>query len=115
MDSVPNSATVASLLDRDGYVLLRGVLDDAAVVRAVAACADVLANRAAASSVLTGQRRATRRGAACWLWPEATDLLRSAPLDAALADLLGGAAGVVRGLFFDKPPVLPGRCRGIAT
>ncbi len=26
------------------------------------------------------------------------------PLAAALADLLGGAAGVVRGLFFDKPP-----------
>jgi ectoine hydroxylase-related dioxygenase (phytanoyl-CoA dioxygenase family) len=111
MDSLPNSATVASVLDRDGYVLLRGVLDDAAVARAAADCAAALTlansseDRAAAGSVLTGQRGAAYGARNLLrLWPEATKLLRAGRVAAVLADLLGSAAGVVRGLFFDKPP-----------
>ena len=50
------------------------------------------------------RHRRTRENLGLRLWPGAIELLRWAPLAAVLADMLGGAAGVVRGLFFDKPP-----------
>jgi hypothetical protein len=93
------------LLERDGHLLLRGVLDAAAVDRAAADCAAALENCAAGDSVLTSQRgRAYGARNLLQLWPGAVDLLRAAPLAEMLKDVLGEAAGVVRGLYFDKPP-----------
>ena len=55
--------------------------------------------------MLTSQRgRAYGARNLLQLWPGAVDLLRSAPLAGTLKDMLGEGAGVVRGLYFDKPP-----------
>jgi hypothetical protein len=92
-------------LESDGYVLLRGALNEAAVAAALVDCTAALAADVDSASVLT-----SRRGAAYGarnllrLWPAAMELLRVPPLSAILKDELGPRAGVVRGLFFDKPP-----------
>jgi hypothetical protein len=93
------------LLDRDGYVLLCDVLDAAAVARAAADCAAALEAGAADESVLTSKRgRAYGARNLLRLWPGAVDLLHVEPLASTLKRQLGEAAGVVRGLYFDKPP-----------
>ncbi len=87
-------------LDRDGYVIVPGVLDAAEVSATVAACAAALEANAEGDSVLTN------RGGAAYgarnllrLCPGAVELLRKPPLAAILTEELGPRAGVVRGLF----------------
>ena len=81
-----------------------GVLDEAAVVRAGTACAAALEDRAAADSVLTAQSGAAYGAETCCGCGRALSSCFATPLTAVLEEVLGGAAGVVRGLFFDKPP-----------
>ncbi len=93
-----------SLAD-DGFALLPGVFAATAVRSAIAAWGAALARQAgdmailsAADGVVSGARDLFR------LWPGSAELARApALLDALLADL-GAGAGVVRGLYFDKPP-----------
>jgi hypothetical protein len=80
-------------------------MDEAAVGRAAADCAAALESGAAGDSVLTSRPgRAYGARNLLRLWPGAVDLLSTTPLAAVLQNLLGDTAGVVRGLYFDKPP-----------
>ena len=92
-------------LDRDGFALIAGVLSAAQVEDARIACATALAQEANADSVLAG-RSGPAYGARnlLQLWPACVDLLRLEPLATILKNVLGASAGVVRGLYFDKPP-----------
>jgi hypothetical protein len=92
-------------LAADGFVLLPGVFDRSTVRAAVAACGDALGRHAGdpailsdASGTISGARDLFR------LWPGAADLARAVGLRDVLLAELGPGAGVVRGLFFDKPP-----------
>jgi hypothetical protein len=89
----------------DGYLLLPHVFTPLEVEGMRRACATALAEGAAAGSVLSaaagpayGARNLLR------LWPEAVALVRSPRLGAIVLRILGERAGVVRGLYFDKPP-----------
>jgi hypothetical protein len=88
-------------LTRDGYAMLRGVLPPREVAAALDSCTAALASGDA--SVLAGSggpaygaRNLLR------LWPDAMRLARA--LAEPLLLVLGPAGGVVRGLYFDKPP-----------
>src|SRR5262245_4000455 len=88
-----------------GYALLPGVLTAVEVQAARAACAAALAVAAADRAVLAGQggqpfgaRNLFR------LWPGVLTLARHPALASALRRVLGPRAGLVRGLYFDKPP-----------
>ncbi len=92
-------------LEADGYTLLPGVLSDAEVDAARAGCAALLADPGAGPAVLAaaggpayGARNVLRH------WPGAADLARLPRLAGPLSRVLGPAGGVVRGLYFDKPP-----------
>lgn len=92
-------------LTADGYALLPGAFPPDEVATARAGCAAALADPAAGSAVLAraghephGARDLIR------LWPGATDLMRNPVLAAALRRVLGSRAGLVRALYFDKPP-----------
>ncbi|MGL6096555.1 MAG: phytanoyl-CoA dioxygenase family protein [Fimbriiglobus sp.] len=92
-------------LDADGFVLLRGVISVAALDSARFDVASALAAAAGDPAVLgdAGQPPAGARDL-LRLWPGVLDLARSPPLAGPLLAALGPSAGVVRGLYFDKPP-----------
>ena len=97
--------TVQETLAEDGYVWLRRVFDAAAIGRLTADLTAVLNSEPAAGSLIAGpSERPHGARNLLRLWPAAGKLVRTPNLRAALLDVLGPAAGVVRGLYFDKPP-----------
>jgi hypothetical protein len=100
---MPSATTFpATDLDRDGFVLLQGVF----------AADEVAAMRSALESALTAQGPSIRGddGAVyaarnvLELWPGAAAVWKKEPLITALLAGLGDGLGLVRVLYFDKPP-----------
>jgi hypothetical protein len=92
-------------LDRDGYALLPAVFGADAVAAMTAACVQMLEAGAGDPAVLKGKggpaygaRNLIR------LWPGVAELARAPALAVPLLRTLGKKGGVVRALFFDKPP-----------
>jgi hypothetical protein len=86
-------------LDRDGFALLPGVLTEAECESACAGLAAALAGSAIGPAEAVAAARKVLA-----LWPDADRVWRTPALTAALAAALGPRFGLVRGLFFDKPP-----------
>jgi hypothetical protein len=92
-------------LEQEGYALLPGVFTLAEIESAAESCARSLADADAASSLLVdeaGQPYGARN--LLQLWPHAIGLARAPQLAAPLLCVLGPNGGIVRGLYFDKPP-----------
>jgi hypothetical protein len=92
-------------LARDGYAVLPAVFHPGEVAGLIAACGQALAGAAGDPAVLAGKggpaygaRNLLR------LWPGVLDVARAPSLADALLRVLGPGGGVVRALFFDKPP-----------
>lgn len=95
----------AGQLDQAGYVVLAGVFSPGAVAEMAQRLAQALAHSAGQEAAVRGEEGsiyAARNVLA--LWPGVDDAWRQSPLPAALASVLGPAFGLVRVLFFDKPP-----------
>ncbi len=92
-------------LEADGFTFLRGVFTPDAVAGALAEWAEVTRAHADDGALLAGES-GPAYGARNLLdlWPRVVELVRAEPLRAALLDVLGPNAGVVRALYFDKPP-----------
>lgn len=92
-------------LEADGFAFLRGVFDASAVAAALAEWAEVTRANADDGALLAGES-GPAYGARNLLdlWPRAVELVRAEPLRGALLEVLGASAGVVRALYFDKPP-----------
>ncbi len=92
-------------LEGDGFTFLRGVFASKTVAAALAEWETITHRHATDEAVLTGES-GPAYGARNLLdlWPGVVDLLRVEPLLGALLDVLGANAGVVRVLYFDKPP-----------
>jgi hypothetical protein len=92
-------------LAADGFVLLPAVFDAAAVCRLTAGCGDALKRHAGDPAVLSDAGGAVSGARDLFrLWPGAVELAAAPGLREALIADLGPGAGVVRGLYFDKPP-----------
>jgi hypothetical protein len=92
-------------LERDGYVVLRGVFSPAEAAALAERLAGAIAGAGADGPAIRGEEGtvyAARNVLA--LWPEAASVWRRAPLVQALAAVLGLGFGLVRVLYFDKPP-----------
>lgn len=92
-------------LERDGFTLLTGVFTVAEVHDICCACEAALSEPAAAASLLVrdgGKPHGARN--LLKLWPDVSDLARHSRLCEHLLHVLGPTAGIVRGLYFDKPP-----------
>lgn len=92
-------------LAQDGYVLLPGVFPSEAIEQARRQWSELQSRHISDEAILTneagsayGARNLLR------LWPEVIELARQPALRDALCRVLGRRAGVVRALFFDKPP-----------
>lgn len=89
-------------IERDGYVTLSGVFADDAVAEILAALEAALSGGDPAIRGDEGAVYAARN--VLDLWPGVTEMWKTPPLRESLADVLGPALGLVRVLYFDKPP-----------
>ncbi|QEL17933.1 phytanoyl-CoA dioxygenase family protein [Limnoglobus roseus] len=93
-------------LERDGFAWVRSAFSSADIARMAEQLAAVLRDEAENSAILAGSS-GPAYGARnlLKLWPAGRTLVVSSPpLAAILRSVVGDAAGVVRGLYFDKPP-----------
>ncbi|MBY0460939.1 MAG: phytanoyl-CoA dioxygenase family protein, partial [Gemmataceae bacterium] len=92
-------------LHTDGFALLPSALTAAAVASALAGW-DRVARAHADGGVLLASGTGPAYGARnlLELWPEVVEMVRREPLRGSLLEVLGPNAGVVRVLYFDKPP-----------
>jgi len=89
-------------LEQDGFTLVRSVYD----ARALGEIAQVLQSKFAGRNESVRQRNGEPYAArnVLELCPEIINLWRTPKIVDWLTDLLGDSAGLVRGLYFDKPP-----------
>jgi hypothetical protein len=91
-------------LEADGFAVLPGVLSPDAVRRALAEWAEVNHRHAGDEAILANDGPAYGARNLLQLWPSVLELARHSRLRGPLLEVLGPRAGVVRVLFFDKPP-----------
>lgn len=89
-------------IDRLGFAMVAGVFAASEVEQLRAELAEALSRPEAAvilrDSVVVGARNLLQ------LWPRVAEIWRRAPLLTRLTDILGTQFGLVRALYFDKPP-----------
>ncbi len=91
-------------LEADGFTIVPGVLSADEVAAALAEWEEVSHRHAADSAILANDGPAYGARNLLQLWPRVMELARLPRLASALLEVLGEHAGVVRVLFFDKPP-----------
>jgi hypothetical protein len=89
----------------EGYTVLPRVFSSEAVANMIGALEEAFAGTAAQEAAVLGQEGGVYAAQnVLLLWPEAASCWRAPPLTQALAGVLGPRFGLVRVLFFDKPP-----------
>jgi hypothetical protein len=92
----------ADLIDRFGLVVIAGVFEASEVEQLHAELAEALNRPEAAviqrEGVVVGARNLLQ------LLPKVAEIWRRAPLLPLLTEMLGSQFGLVRALYFDKPP-----------
>ncbi len=91
-------------LDADGFALIEGVLNPDEISLALAEWAAVCQLNAGDTAILANDGPAYGARNLLQLWPHVMELARRPRLCTPLREVLGSAVGVVRALFFDKPP-----------
>src|SRR5262249_28627264 len=100
-----NSPMISAELERNGFTLLRGVYPPDEVADLVRQLGDALqAEETAGDGSIRADRAVYAARNLAALWPGAVGVWRRPELTAALAAALGPRFGMVRALFFDKPP-----------
>jgi len=96
------AAPLARQIELDGFAILRGVFDSAQVDVITTELSAALSASAAAIRGKSGSLHAARN--VLTAWPAVATAWQVPPLVEALAEVLGGDYGLVRVLYFDKPP-----------
>jgi len=91
-------------IDRDGFALLAGALSAEQAASVLRDAADALARQSQAGGSIRGPDEVYAARNLLEAWPGVVALARAPSLLEAVTDLLGSDCGLVRGLFFDKPP-----------
>jgi ectoine hydroxylase-related dioxygenase (phytanoyl-CoA dioxygenase family) len=105
VEAMPKLTNQLGELERDGYTVLPDVFRDEAVAAIIRGLEGVFAERAGMEASIRGDEGtiyAARN--VLELWPTAANVWRVAPVPQLLAAVLGPCFGLVRILFFDKPP-----------
>jgi Phytanoyl-CoA dioxygenase (PhyH) len=99
-------AALREQLERDGYVTLSGLIPDQTVKALTAAITRALSDHGGEDASIRGQEGAVYAARnLLQLCPEIADFWRQSALAGTLATVLGSGLGLVRVLFFDKPPL----------
>jgi hypothetical protein len=95
--------TLHEQIERDGFAILAGVFEPERVREVIAHLTQALEAQSEANGAIgAGTPFAARNLLAAW--PQVIELARAPAIRTAVTDLLGPGCGLVRGLFFDKPP-----------
>jgi hypothetical protein len=90
------------VFDQAGFTILRGVFDDAQAMAIIAGIERGLSHSPNAARSSRGAVYAARN--ILEFWPPAKSIWRKPTITSFLSDVLGPSFGLVRGLYFDKPP-----------
>jgi ectoine hydroxylase-related dioxygenase (phytanoyl-CoA dioxygenase family) len=105
MELLRNNTAWLGALERDGYTVLPNVFSNQQVAHMVRSLEDIFGGRSGAEASIRGDEGAIYAARnILTLWPEAADLWRVPLLTESLTTVLGPSFGLVRILFFDKPP-----------
>lgn len=105
METLRNNTAWLKELERDGYAILPNVFSNQAVANIVRSLEEIFGDRIGAEASIRGDDGAIYAARNILsLWPEAADVWRVALLTDSLTAVLGPSFGLVRILFFDKPP-----------
>lgn len=105
MEALRNNPAWLNALERDGYTVLPDVFSHQVVTHMLRSLEDIFGNRSGAEASIRGDEGAIYAARnILTLWPEAADVWRVPSLVDSLATVLGPNFGLVRILFFDKPP-----------
>lgn len=88
----------------DGFTIVAGVFTHHQVETMLDGLEGVFQKQAEASAIRSDAGSVYAARNILELWPDAATVWRQSPLPKILAGLLGPGFGLVRGLFFDKPP-----------
>ena len=88
----------------DGFVVLQAVYSATQVDSMLTGLAGIFQDQPEAVAIRSSAGNVYAARNLLTLWPEAADVWRQPPLPELLARLLGPEFGLVRALFFDKPP-----------
>jgi hypothetical protein len=105
MEAMPNASAYLVQLEREGYTLLPEVFTSEAIAEMVAGLQRIFAAQVGEDASIRGDEGtiyAARN--VLHLWPAAANVWRVGSLPDILAAILGPNFGLVRILFFDKPP-----------
>jgi ectoine hydroxylase-related dioxygenase (phytanoyl-CoA dioxygenase family) len=96
-------STLHEQIESDGFAILTGVFEPQRIGAILADLTNALAVQSEANGAIgEGAPYAARNLLAAW--PQLIELARAPAIRTAVTDLLGPGSGLVRGLFFDKPP-----------
>ena len=104
MDTASALAAWARDVDRDGFTVVPGVFSLAEVKSLTADLTRALAEPRQATFLRSREGRVYAARNVLELWPPAATVWLRPPLPDLLRTVLGPRCGLVRGLFFDKPP-----------
>lgn len=100
----PSNDRLASQIEHDGFASLPGVFPPDKVDTIVRALTESLEDPAGEGTIRTEGGGVYAARNVLTLWPDAATVWRQHPLPEVLTTILGPAFGLVRVLFFDKPP-----------
>src|SRR5688572_8092322 len=95
--------SLQNAIERDGFSVLPGALTPANVQTILNELAAALA-RSEDGPIRQGRDQIAASRNVLHLWPHAIELARAEPIRRAILEILGPGCGVVRALYFDKPP-----------
>lgn len=105
MEVIPSLTNPIGELKRDGYTVLPRVFADEAISAMIRGLESVFVGRAGTEASIRGDEGAIYAARnVLELWPDAARIWRVPPVTEYLATILGPRFGLVRILFFDKPP-----------
>ena len=101
---ISNSTAWLQQLDEQGFIVLPGVFEGAAAAAILHALEGALTCDQAGSTLRAGAGAIYGARNVLQLWPAARDVWHKPPLPELLRAVLGPEYGLVRTLYFDKPP-----------
>jgi hypothetical protein len=106
MESLVQTKTrIGDPIDRDGFAILLGVFHPNQIHGTIAELETALAGQdETAGSIRSSRELIYAARNLLRVWPAALELAWTPAIRRAVTEILGPRAGLVRGLFFDKPP-----------
>src|SRR5579875_1666779 len=105
MEAIPGLTNHLAKFEGDGYTILPSVFTNEATSAMTRSLEEVFAERAGTEASIRGDEGTVYAARNILeLWPDAAKVWRVAPLLEYLTAVLGCRFGLVRILFFDKPP-----------